>query len=153
MTSWRLTLSALSEAFAICRLSPDAPIPAWADHGPFVSVTRTHDELSIVCPQVNVPAEVRAERDWRCLKVEGSFALDGTIGVLLALAAPLAEAQVSIFAMSTFDTDYLLIQEKDLTRAIEALEWAGHRVEAEGSDGHTNAGAPRLENQGQKPVD
>jgi hypothetical protein len=135
MTLWHLTLSLLPDVLAICRLSPDAPIPAWADHGPFVSVSRSRDELSIVCPQVNVPAEVRAERDWRCLKVEGPFALDGTIGVLAALAAPLAEARVSIFAVSTFDTDYLLVQEKDLTRAVEALEGAGHRVEAGGLDG------------------
>lgn len=129
MAAWNLTLSLLPDVFAICRLSADAPVPAWADRGPFAAIVRTRDELSIVCPHAVVPADVQAEFDWRCLKVDGPFALDGTIGVLAALAAPLAEAQVSIFVVSTYDTDYLLVKDKQVTPAIEALSGAGHRVQ------------------------
>jgi hypothetical protein len=132
MIAWRLTLLLLPDLYAICRLSPDAPIPDWAHLGPFVSHTRNRDELSIVCSQIDVPTHLQAERDWRCLKVEGPFDLDDTVGVLAALAAPLAAAKVSVFAISTFDTDYLLVQDKNLVHATEALEAAGHRIEIGG---------------------
>src|SRR5579885_3300270 len=114
MTRWTLRLSPLPDLFAICRLPAGTPVPAWGQAGPFVSITRTADELSIVCRQKDVPDGIRAESGWRCLKVEGPFALDGTIGVLAALAAPLAQAAVSIFAVSTYDTDYLLLKDSAL---------------------------------------
>ena len=101
-------------------------MPAWAT-GPFVSVTRTADELSVVCPEDVVPSEVRAERGWRCLRVAGT--LDFSMaGVLAALVGPLAAAGVSVFAVSTFDTDYLLVKDQDLRRAVDVLRNAGHAV-------------------------
>ena len=120
-----LNLDVLSGVFAICRLEPSSTIPAWALGGDFISVVRTPDELSIVCPQENVPPEIRCDRNWRCLKVEGplDFALTG---ILASLATPLAQAGISIFAVSTYDTDYLLV--KDLERAITVLSQAGHQI-------------------------
>lgn len=130
--AWNLTLTLLADTFAIGRLAPDAAIPAWAGTsagaGGFVSITRTADELSIVCAQAKVPAGVTAERGWRCLKVEGPFDLTGAVGVLAALAAPLAEAGIGIFTVSTYDTDYLLIGEPNLDRASAALTSTGHTI-------------------------
>ena len=123
-----LTLSLLPETFAICRLAANAEIPDWALRGEFVSITRTRDELSIVCAQSNVPDETQCERDWRALKVEGVMDLS-LVGVLASLATPLANAGVAIFAISTFDTDYLLVKSAQLEDAIAALRDAGHRVE------------------------
>ena len=124
----KLHLTLLPEVFAVCRLSPYADIPHWATDSAFFSVTRTTDELSVVCRQTNVLVDVKAEKDWRCLQVVGplDFALTG---ILASLLIPLAEAGVSIFAISTFDTDYLLIKETTLEVAITALRNAGHYVE------------------------
>jgi hypothetical protein len=120
-------LSLLPGTFAICRLGPEAIIPDWANAGGFVSITRTSDELSIVCLEVNVPAGVKADRGWRCFKVEGPLDLSLT-GVLASLANPLAEARINIFAISTFDTDYLLVKEDKVSRASEVLIRSGHRL-------------------------
>ena len=124
----RFDLSVLPDSLAIVRLSADATLPAWATQGAFFSVTRTSDELSIVCPARQVPPHVAAETGWRALKVAGPFALS-EVGVLAALAPPLAKAGVSLFVISTFDTDYLLVTEKQLHAAIAALTGAGHRVQ------------------------
>jgi len=123
----RFELRVLPGSFAIVRLAPDAPLPPWAAARDFSSVTRTSEELSVVSPENQVPTGVKAETGWRALKVQGPFALS-EIGVLAALAAPLAAAKVSLFAISTFDTDYLLVSEKKLDAAIAALKAAGHRV-------------------------
>lgn len=122
-----LTLEQLPDTFAVCRLAADAPIPAWA-RGDFISITRTRDELSIVCPQNDVPRDLKCERDWRALRVVGTldFALTG---ILASLAMPMADAGIPIFAISTFDTDYLLVQSRDLERALSALTQAGHTIE------------------------
>jgi hypothetical protein len=121
-----LTLSLLAGTFIICRLEPGAVIPEWAGPGPFISITRTEDELSIVCAEANVPKDVKSECGWRCLKVEGPLDLSLT-GVLASLTRPLAEARVNIFAISTYDTDYLLVKEEKLARAKEALIQSGCR--------------------------
>jgi len=113
------------------RLAADAPLPPWAAQGGFFSVTRTSDELSVVCLADRVPSGVATETGWRALKVKGPFALS-EIGVLATLAAPLALAKVSLFPISTFDTDYLLVSEKQLDVAIAALKDAGHSVEEHG---------------------
>jgi hypothetical protein len=123
-----LTLSILPDVFAICRLAPDATIPGWATAGRFLSITRTHDELSIVCLQNDVPTGIHCEPGWRCLKVEGPLALM-LIGILASLTSTLAEAGINLFAVSTYDTDYLLVQEHNLDRAVQALAGAGHRIE------------------------
>lgn len=122
-------LRVLRATFAVCRLRPDADVPPWAT-GAVVSVTRTADELSVLCAEADVPAAVRCERGWRGLRVVGQldFAL---VGVLAALVVPLAEAGVSVFALSTFDTDYLFVRAADLGRARAALTAAGHRIEEE----------------------
>ena len=122
-----LTLTILSDSLAICRLDPDIDVPEWAMIGEFVSITHTNDELSIVCAAANVPSDVKADRDWRALKVEGPLDLALT-GVLASLANPLAAAQINIFAISTFDTDYLLVKGYNLARACEALQQAGQVV-------------------------
>ena len=123
----RFEWTVLPEIFAIVRLAADAPLPLWAIDGDFFSVTRTSDELSVVCRANQVPSSLTAERGWRALKVQGPFALS-EIGVLAALSAPLAQAKVSLFAISTFDTDYLLVSDKELDAAIAALRTAGHAV-------------------------
>jgi len=119
---------------AVCRLVPDAPTPDWVDgaEGPLSSVTRTPAELSIVVAEGAVPDHVRAEAGWRALSVRGPLAFSLT-GVLSSLAVPLAAAGVPIFALSTFDTDWLLVGGDRLRDAITALEEAGHRVHADGS--------------------
>jgi hypothetical protein len=122
-----LTLELLDGGYAVCRLDVAEPLPAWAGGGPFVSVTRTEAELSVVCPQGVVPPEVRAEPGWRCLRVQGPLGF-GMTGVLASLAGPLASSGVSIFVVSTYDTDYLMVQERDLDRGVDALERAGHTV-------------------------
>jgi hypothetical protein len=110
---------------AIARLEPDASIPAWASVGPFASVTRTSRELSIVCDAALVPADVRHERGWVTLDLEGPFPFELT-GILASFIVPLAEARVGIFALSTFDTDVVLVKRDSLSRALDALERAGH---------------------------
>ena len=122
-----LELSLLPERFAISRFAADTPIPAWATRGPFFSVTRTGDELSVVTELSLVPAGVQSQPGWRVLKVHGPFVLS-EIGVLAALATPLAEAKISLFAVSTFDTDYLLIASETSPAAIAVLERAGHTI-------------------------
>ena len=122
-----LELSLLPERFAISHLAADSPIPAWATQGPFFSVTRTGDELSIVTELSRVPVGVQSQPDCRVLKVRGPFVLS-EIGVLSTLAAPLAERKISLFLVSTFDTDYLLVAEETLSAAINALGQAGHTI-------------------------
>jgi hypothetical protein len=117
----------LPEPFAICNLEPAQPIPAWATVGDFFSITRTVDELSIVCRQDSVPEGIVCEPNWRCLRVAGKFAF-GVIGVLAELTTCLAEARISILAVATFDTDYLLIKDKDLAAAVKAFGRQGHMV-------------------------
>lgn len=125
---WALELRVLPESLAVCRLSPESPLPAWAaDLGPFVSITRTADELSIVCPAGAVPPGTRAEGPWRALQVQGPLEF-AWVGILAALSACLARAGVSLFALSTFDTDYLLVKEGDLGTALLALQSDGHRI-------------------------
>jgi hypothetical protein len=123
-----LILSLLPDILAICRLAADAPVPAWAWAGEPASVTRTRDELSVVCRADAVPEGVRCETGWRCMKVEGPLDF-GLTGILAGLTAPLAAAGISVFAVCTYDTDYLLVKVENLERAMEALRAAGHRVE------------------------
>ena len=122
-----LRLSVLEERLAVCRLDPPAEIPAWATGAPFFSVTRTPDELSIVCPEERVPAGVTCERGWRAFKFEGPFEF-GMMGVLASVAAPLAQSEVSILAIATYDTDYVLVEESQLVLAMQALRERGHEV-------------------------
>lgn len=114
--------------FAICRLPAADAVPPWAARGAFSSVTRTTDELSVVCEAAGVPESVRADRGWRCLRVAGTQDLSLT-GVLASIAAPLAAARVSLFVVATYDTDYVLVREESLAAATEALRAAGHDID------------------------
>jgi hypothetical protein len=128
----RWALLVLGGTFAVCRLGGSAAVPAWATTGDFLSVTRTAEELSVVCPEAAVPEGVRCERGWRRLRVAGTVPFSA-VGVLASLAGPLAAAGVSLFAVSTFDTDYLLVKGDHLERAVGALRGAGHLVSGEGA--------------------
>jgi hypothetical protein len=122
-----LPLVILPDKLAVCRLAVEAPFPEWARPGDLLAFIRSRDELTVVCVERLVPPEVVAERGWRVLQVQGplDFAL---VGVLAAITAPLAAAGVSIFALSTYDTDYVLVKEDALERAIQALGQAGFLV-------------------------
>jgi hypothetical protein len=128
MTKPCLKLQMIEDLLAVCRLAPKEPIPGWAlATGPFCSVTRTAEELSVVCAEVCVPIGIRCERGWRALKVQGPLDF-GLTGILDALTDPLAKRGISIFAVSTFDTDYLLVREAQLEEALAALFAAGHTL-------------------------
>lgn len=113
--------------YAICRLAPDAAPPAWADSGGFSAVTRTPEELSIICPALCVPADVKREDRWRLIKFQGPFGF-GETGVLASVLQPLADARIGILAVSSFDTDHLLVKQAQLDAAITALTSAGHTI-------------------------
>ena len=127
MTSHRLALLAVDGTFAVCRLSANAPIPSWATAGDFFSITRTADELSVVCRESAAPGGITCERGWRCLRVAGAMPFTA-VGVLASLTAPLADAGISLFALSTFDTDYLLVKAADFDAAVDVLRRHGHSV-------------------------
>ncbi|HXT38235.1 MAG TPA: ACT domain-containing protein [Chloroflexota bacterium] len=124
-----LRLRTLPGWFSVCRFAAGSPLPAWALDGTFSSITRTKDELSVVCAADVVPGWVQREDGWRCLMLLGPFPFN-MVGILLSVLAPLAEAKVGVFALSTYDTDYVLVKDADLARALEALAEAGHTVEA-----------------------
>jgi uncharacterized protein len=117
----------INGAFAVVKLPADAPIPDWALTGAFTSVTRTSDELSIVCPADNLPPNVNSESHWICFKLQGPFAFS-QVGILAAFIDPLAQSGVPIFAISTYDTDYVLIREEFAGMASSALSEAGHEL-------------------------
>jgi uncharacterized protein len=121
----KLRFSRLPGSFAICRLSPGVVIPDWAPHGAFFSVTSTADELSVVCEEAQIPAHVPNEGDWACLKLQGPFPFSET-GILTSFVQPLSERAIPVFAISTFDTDYVLVKRGWLERAVEVLRDAGH---------------------------
>ena len=123
-----LHLTLLPERLAVCKLPAGSLVPKWATAGAVRSITWTSDGTSVVCAEEAVPESVQAEAGWRALMVAGplDFALTG---ILLAIAQPLERAAVSIFAMSTYDTDYVLVRESSLGAALDALTAAGHIVE------------------------
>lgn len=121
MLKHTLTLQIFELELAICRLPPTSPIPAWIGGKDFVSVTRTPAELSIVCYEAQVPEQVKAERNWRMLGIKGPLDFSMT-GVLASLVSPLSDAGIAVFAISTYDTDYLLVKADRFERAMEILE-------------------------------
>jgi uncharacterized protein len=126
----RLKFRSLPDAYAIVRLAPNIPVPDWAAKGDFTSITRTAEELSIVCPANNLPPHMHSSRPWVCLKLEGPFSFSET-GVLLSFLEPLWSTGVPIFAISTYDTDYVLIKEEFAGMAVNALRHAGHELRPE----------------------
>ncbi|WP_071395089.1 ACT domain-containing protein [Bacillus tuaregi] len=122
-----MNLVILDTIFSVVKLPPTEEIPSWAGKGEFTSITRTNEELSIVCPTSNIPNSllIDVEHDWKYIKVEGILEF-GLTGILSSLANPLAENNISIFAISTFNTDYLLIKVHSIEKAKLVLENAGH---------------------------
>ena len=123
----RYRLEILADSLAVCRRAPGARIPGWSTAGGFTAVTRSDRETTLVCAAAAVPARVRAERGWRALRVRGPLSFD-LVGVLAALLGPLAHAGVPVFVLSTFDTDVILVRDRDLAGAVRALRRAGHRI-------------------------
>jgi len=118
-------LRTLPDSYAVVRLQPGSELPEWVDKGPFRSVTRTDHEVSVVCRDHDVPGGESVDRGWTVLEVMGP--LDFTLsGVVASLVAPLAEADLPIFVISTFESDYVLVRSADLARAADILEDAGH---------------------------
>jgi hypothetical protein len=127
MNPRRLTLRLLPAMFAICRLERNAPLPAWLPRHGFTATIRTQDELCVYCDEGAVPQDVRAARGWRALQFVGPFDFSES-GVIAAVAAPLAEAGISISVLATYDTDFLFVQNEALENAAEILQAAGHHV-------------------------
>jgi hypothetical protein len=126
--SRQLSLLLLDGTFAVCRLDSASSIPPWGTADELFSITRTADELSIICRQDAVPEGILCERGWRCWRVAVTIPFS-VEGVLASLTAPLAEAGISVFAISTFDTDYLLVKTKDLGRSVDILRRQGHTIQ------------------------
>jgi hypothetical protein len=142
----RLSLSVLPGRYSVCRLDAATSVPPWATQGHFFSVTGTAEELSMVCETAAVPPGTQSSNDWRALAVHGPLDFDA-VGILAELSGRLANASVSIFAISTYDTDYLLVREGHVSRAACALRAAGHSVvegtNSVGKVGRRKSGARR----------
>ncbi len=110
-------LNVLSDTYCVCRLGPKDQIPTWADGEGFVTISRSSEELSIVCPQSRVPDHIRSDRDWACLQFLGPFAFDEA-GIVLSVIRPLSESRIGVFVVSTFDGDHMLLKRAELDRAL-----------------------------------
>lgn len=128
MLDLKLTLSILPETLVICQMDKDARIPDWLLASTFYSITKTAEELSVVCPQTNVPEGIKKDEGWRCLKVEGPLDFSAA-GILASLTMPLAKEGISVFAVSTYNTDYLLVKEQHLGKAVQILAQNGHQIQ------------------------
>lgn len=127
MSEKTLTMKLLKEKYGVCRLDKTDLIPEWGQNSDFFSITRTLDELSVVCTEESIPNYIKCEKDWRILKIEGplDFSL---IGILASISTILAQKRISIFAISTYDTDYILVKNKDINSAIAALVDEGYEI-------------------------
>jgi hypothetical protein len=126
----KLSLKILADRMAVCRFEPSAPLPDWFDQPGFYSITRTAEELSVVCNEERVPLGTESETGWRCFQLLGPFNFS-EIGIISSLTHPLTESGVSVFVISTFDTDYLMVKEKDFPKAVDVLTARGHQVKGE----------------------
>ena len=122
-----LVLKQIPGSFAVCRLLPGSALPAWFRPAPFASISWSADELSIVCDEACVPEDIQCDRQWRCLMLQGPFAFDQT-GILLQVLEPLAAARIGIFAVSTFDTDYVLVKDHQFEDAKKMLIQRSHTL-------------------------
>ncbi len=120
-------LNLLLDRFAVCRLDPGSEIPRTGFEGDFFSVTQTNEEISVVCREDEGLDGALVEPGWRCFKVRGPLDFS-EIGVIAGIAEPLANAGISLFCVSTFDTDYILVKQPDIQRATQVLENSGHQV-------------------------
>lgn len=120
--------SLLQDTFAICRLDKNSSLPDWAVGGEFWSVSRTPDELSVVCPQESVPEGVDHDAGWRCLKLDSPFEFD-LAGMISSVAAPLAQTNTDLFVVATQDSDYLMVKEQDLEETKGELARTGFSLD------------------------
>jgi uncharacterized protein len=127
MTIHPLTLFLLPETFAICQLAPGTPFPDWVQTNSFFSFTNTAEESSLVCLMESLPSVADADRDWRCFKLQGPIPFSLT-GILNSITLPLAQANLGIFAISTYATDYVLVKQEDVPQALSTLTDAGHTI-------------------------
>ena len=123
----KVRLKQLAGSYAVCRLDARSPIPAWADGEGFVSISRSDDELSVVCRAERIPADVKQDQGWVCYKFIGPFAFDET-GIVSSVIGPLSDAGIGIFVVSTFDGDQMLIKRTDVASAERLLDVAGHSL-------------------------
>jgi len=121
MPNKKLTLSILPEKIGICHFDKKSSIPDWATGGNFFSITRTDQELSIIYPQDKIPGGVLFEKDWRAFRLEGVVEGIYSVGIIASLSKPLAEAGISIFNISTYETNYVLVEDKNFAKAKEIL--------------------------------
>ena len=123
----QLTLELMKGNYGVCRLRENSPIPVWCQQGEFYSITKTKDELSIVCLEEYVPNGVQVEKEWCIIKIVGplDFSL---IGILSKISQLMAECEISIFALSTYDTDYIMVKQAKIVQAIEKLKEAGYNI-------------------------
>jgi hypothetical protein len=124
-----MELTVLRERLCVCRLRPDAPWPSPPTGSGFYSATRTAAEISVVCEEDAAPPDARIDNDWRALEVAGPLDFS-MVGVMAALTGQLADVDVSVFVLSTYDTDYVMVHAAALEQAVAALRAAGHHVEA-----------------------
>ena len=117
----------MPQVYAICSFPTDATFPDWPDHASIFSITKTPKEITIVCEEHQVPGACKTSENWKCIKVEGSFDLDA-VGVLASIAEPLAQNKISLYAISTYDTDYILIHAKNIDKAVSCLKTFGHTI-------------------------
>lgn len=123
----KLNFAVLKSTFIVCKLDPASPIPDWINKQEFFSVTHSEDELSVVCVQENIPENIKTEKDWRVFRVEGplDFSL---VGILNNISNTMVKRNISIFVISTFDTDYILVKLRDFENAKKALKEDGHSI-------------------------
>lgn len=122
-----MTLKILPKKYGVCRLPKTASIPLWVAESDFFSITKTEDELSVVCEEDRIPDDVKVEDGWRMIKVLGPLEFS-LIGILSKISVILAEVQVSIFVISTYDTDYILVKEVNLELAVKTLKSKNYTI-------------------------
>jgi len=128
MSDQRLVLSMLDEELSIAQISADSELPRWALESDFFAITRTDGELSIVCKSIHVPGEVKSDTGWRAIRLHGPFEFSLT-GILSGLLNPLAAEKISIFAISTYSTDYVLVKSAQVESAVAVLKADGYQFE------------------------
>ena len=121
----KLSLHLMNESFTVNKLAQFAELPSIFAKGEMCFTMRTDEEFSIICPDFMAPNNVQQEPGWKCIKVNGSMNLK-EVGVLASITQPLAEANIPLLAISTFNTDYVFVMEENLVTAVQALQKVGH---------------------------
>lgn len=123
----KLKIKLLDGTYAVCQMENTEKVPSWVEEKGFFSVTKTEDEISVVMLQDKISTDIKAEKDWRILKVEGTLDFS-LIGILAKISSILAENQISIFVISTFNTDYILVKEEKIEKAMAVLSQEGYEI-------------------------